>query len=93
MRDQDTVALGNVQGNRLFDRAVEAIGLDDLTTRWLLAGVLRTVGVAPTHLTPEELGTLLPEVDRRLRKLVQDTQADDALRRLYRVLFEHAETA
>lgn len=52
--------------------------------------VLNTIGTRPQDLTPEDLGNLLPEVDRRLRKLVQEAQADAAMKRLYRVIFEHA---
>jgi hypothetical protein len=92
-RDVSTVPMDEVKGNALFERAVAAIGLDDATMRWLLASVLKTIGSAPAELTPDELGSLLPEIDRRLRKLVQDTQADRALKRLYRVLFDQVEVA
>jgi hypothetical protein len=88
-----TVPIGAVKGNALFERAVTAIGLDDTTTRWLFVSVLNTIGTTPAQFTPEELGNLLPEVDRRLRKLVPDPQADAALKRLYRVLFEQADPA
>jgi hypothetical protein len=88
-----TVPIGAAEGNSLFEKAVSAIGLDDNTTRWLFVSVLNTIGSTPAKLTPEELGNLLPEVDRRLRKLVQDPQADEAMRRLYRVLFDQAERA
>ena len=88
-----TVPLAATKGNALFEKAVAAIGLDDATTRWLCVSVLNTIGVKPQDLTPDELGNLLPEVDRRLRKLVQDAQADAAMKRLYRVLFEQADSA
>jgi hypothetical protein len=88
-----TVPIGAIKGNSLFEKAVAAIGLDDTTTRWLVYSVLNTVGANPGQLTPEELGNLLPEIDRRLRKLVPDEQADVAVKGLYRVLFDHAEPA
>jgi len=88
-----TVPIGSVTGNPLFEKAVAAIGLDDTTTRWLFVSVLNAIGATPAQLTPEELGNLLPEVDRRLRKLVPDKQADKAMKRLYRVLFAQAESA
>jgi len=88
-----TVPIDAVKGNPLFEKAVDAIGLDDATTRWLCFSVLKTIGTRPEALTPEELGNLLPEVDRRLRKLVQEPQADAAMKRLYRVLFEQADSA
>ncbi len=86
-----TVPIDAVKGNALFEKAVAAIGLDDATTRWLCVSVLNTIGTGPQKLTPDELGNLLPEVDRRLRKLVQEPQADAAMKRLYRVLFDQAE--
>ena len=86
-----TVLLDAVKGNALFEKAVVSIGLDDTTTRWLCVSVLNTIGTRPQDLTAEELGNLLPEVDRRLRKLVQEAQADAAMKRLYRVIFEQAD--
>jgi hypothetical protein len=88
-----TVPLAAANGNALFEKAVAAIGLDEATTRWLSVGALNTIGATPAKLTPEELGNLLPEFDRRLRKLLPDAQADTAIKRLYRVLFEQAESA
>jgi hypothetical protein len=92
-KDVATVPIDEAKGNALFEKAVAAIGLDDAMMRWLFLSVLNTIGSTPARLTPDELGSLLPEVDRRLRKLVQDAQADHALKRLYRVLFELAEVA
>jgi len=89
---RDTVPISAVIGNALFEKAVAAVGFDEGTTRWLFVSALNTVGARPLLLTPEELGNLLPEVDRRLRKLVPEDQADAALKRLYRVLFELAES-
>jgi hypothetical protein len=92
MRSQPppTVRLDAVSGNALFETAVRALALDDATTRWLFVAVLNTIGATPAMLTPEELGNLLPELDRRLRKLVPEAAADAALQRLRRVLFDHA---
>jgi hypothetical protein len=88
-----TVPVDAAKGNALFEKAVGAIALDDATTRWLCVSVLNTIGVSPQTLTADDLGNLLPEVDRRLRKLVQEAQADAAMKRLYRVLFEQADSA
>jgi hypothetical protein len=90
-KDAATVPVAAAKGNALFEKAVAALGLEDATTRWLFASVLNTIGAAPSRLTPDELGTLLPEIDRRVRKLVPEPQADAAIKRLYRVLFEQAE--
>jgi hypothetical protein len=90
-KDVATVPVSSVEGNALFEKAVQAIGLDVNTTRWLLVSVLKTLAVSPDRLTPDELGNLLPEIDRRLRKLVPDEQADGAMKRLYRLLFAEAD--
>jgi hypothetical protein len=85
-RSIPTVPLSTLPGNGLFEAAVKAVGLDESTIRWLLTSVLRTIGATPEHLTPEELGNTLPEVDRRLRQLVPAEQADKAMTRLYTTL-------
>jgi hypothetical protein len=89
-KDMETMSMGTSRGNELFERAVAAIGLDEGTTRWLLVAVLSTIGVSPETLTPDELGLLLPEMDRRLRLLLKEPQADAAMKRLYNVLFDQA---
>jgi len=88
-----TVQIGAEKGNALFEKAVTAIGLDESSTRWLAVSALNTIGTTPVTLTAEELGNLLPEFDRRLRKLLPEEQGTAAVRRLYRVLFEQAESA
>jgi hypothetical protein len=95
MRDRKTkgkatVPVDTAEGNELFERAVAAIALDDTTTRWLCVSALRVLGHAPDTLTAEELGDVLPEIDRRLRQLVPPKQADDAMARLFRVLLDQA---
>lgn len=87
-----TIPIAAARGNALFERAVAAIGLDEATTRWLAFSTLNTIGAAPLELTPDELGNLLPEFNRRLRKLLPDENAEAAVRRLQRVLFEQAES-
>jgi hypothetical protein len=90
-KDRETLAIGVLTGNPLFDKAVAAIGLD--VGKTLMQSVVKTLGVAPAVLTADDLGHLLPEIDRRLRQLVPDEQVDAALKRLYRVLFEEADRA
>jgi hypothetical protein len=89
-KDKETLSMGKVHGNALFEKAVTAIGMDDATTRWLLVSVMSTIACPPDALTPDDLGNLLPEVDRRLRLLMKEAQADEAMKRLYRVLFDQA---
>jgi hypothetical protein len=90
-RHNPTVPISTAKGNALFEKAVAAVGLDDGTTRWLLVAALNTVGVGSMELSPDDLGNVLPEIDRRLRQLVQDVQADAAMKRLYHLIFELAE--
>ncbi len=89
-KNHPTVAITTARGNKLFEKAVAAAELDDAAMRMLMVSALNTIGATPKELTPDELGNLLPEIDRRLRKLVQQTQADQAMARLYRVLFDQA---
>ena len=89
-KDMATVPTSAVAGNPLFEQAIEAIGLDDGSTRWLFVSVLKTLGITPEGMSHDDLGNLLPEIDRRLRKLVQEEQADAAMKRLYRLLFAEA---
>ncbi len=88
-----TVPMAGAWGNALYERVVAAIGLDERTTRWLVTSILNPVGSTPTSLTPDELGHLLPEFDRRLRKLVRGAQADAAVKRLFHVVLGEAERA
>lgn len=88
-----TTPISAVTGNPLFEQAVAALALDDSTTRWFLASTLKTLGSTPETLTLDDLGNLLPEIDRRLRKLLPDAQSDAAMKRLYRVLFDQPESA
>jgi len=90
VKGKATVPVGAAVGNELFEKAVEAIGLDRGTMRWLFVSVLHAVGSSPEKLTPEDLGDVLPEIDRRIRQLVQSKQADDAMARLFRLMFDQA---
>ena len=73
-------------GNQLFEAAIDAIGLDPGIMRRLLASALNTLGATADHLSPDDLGVLLPEIGRRLRKLVLSEQVDAAMKRLHQVL-------
>jgi hypothetical protein len=81
-----TVQVSSEKGNALFERAVTALGYDAAAMRWMMVSALNTVGATPASVTPDELGNLLPEVDRRLRQLILADQADEAMGRLYSCL-------
>jgi hypothetical protein len=89
-KNKATVPIDQTVGNDLFEKAVAAVGLDRGTTRWLFVSVLHAIGADPISLTAEDLGNVLQEVDRRIRQLVQPKQADEAMARLYRVMFDQA---
>ena len=73
-------------GNRLFARAVTVLGLHESLGRRLVAEVLATVGSSPLAVTVDELGLLLPEIERRLLLLVPHEKAKPSLARLRRTL-------
>jgi hypothetical protein len=85
-----TIPISAAVGNALFEKAVGAMGLDDAAARWMFVSVLNAIGAAPATMTPDELGNVLPEIDRRVRQLVQGAQADQAMARLFKVLFDQA---
>jgi hypothetical protein len=90
-KNVETVPISYVKGNTFFERVVSTVGLDDSMMRWVLASALNMIGSTPTALTPDDLGVLLPEIDRRLRKLVQPAQADVVMKRMFRILVENPE--
>lgn len=80
-----------VLGNSLFDRAVFAIGIDGKVTRQLIVEILATVGSDARKITIQELGVLLPEVDRRLRLLLPPAAAGRSIARLRKLVLEWEE--
>jgi hypothetical protein len=75
-----------ITGNDVFERVSTCIGMDAMASRKLVADVLKPIGSAPLRCTIEEVGALLPEIERRVRLLVRDEIADHAVRRLRRLL-------
>jgi hypothetical protein len=82
--DEDTVPFKkSIAGNDLFDRAVEG---EDPTLAAVLAETLALVGTDPEQLNADQLGHVLPEVERRLRLLMQGDQARAVIMRMRRVV-------
>jgi hypothetical protein len=82
--DEDTVPFKkSIAGNDLFDRAVEG---EDPTLAAVLSETLTLLGIAPEELTPEQLGNVLPEVERRLRLVVGVEETRSAMAGLRKVL-------
>jgi hypothetical protein len=79
-------------GNELFERTVAAVDLDGNMVRPLLAQVLGPLGSTPREVTPDELGMLIPEIERRLRMAVPSDAADSAVKKMLHVLLAWGET-
>ncbi len=75
-------SLDKFHGSKLFERAAFTIGLDDLISRRLLFEALAASLTDPWKMTMDDLGAILPEVDRRLRLLVPSDDASAAFARL-----------
>jgi|SRR5579859_4301197 len=82
--EDDTVPFKkSIAGNDLFDRAVEG---EDPTLASVLIDTLQLVGASPEQLTPAQLAELLPEIERRLRLILEHDSARAVLGRLRRLV-------
>lgn len=75
-----------IGGNLLFERTVAALGFDELLMRRVVADALAKLGVSPLKATPQEMGYLLPEIERKLLLLAPQERAAPGLARLRRLL-------
>ncbi len=73
-------------GNALFEAAVCATGLDDAVARRVMTSVVNTIGTYPDELDPDELGLLLPEIERRLGPLAPAERVSGAMQALQHLL-------
>jgi hypothetical protein len=74
--------LDKFHGSKVFEKAAFTIGLDDMISRRLLWEAVTTAMHDPWALTIDELGVLLPEVERRLRLIAPPDEASAAFARL-----------
>ena len=81
-----TITLPTVRGNLLFERAVTVLGLDVSLMSRVLAEVLNGSGTSPTRATPDDLGWVLPEIERRMLLLAPHEYVAPGLSRLRRLL-------
>lgn len=58
------------RGNPLFEQVAFTLGLDGELARNILADALRLIGASPQLVSLEEMGALLPELERRLQLLL-----------------------
>lgn len=73
-------------GNLLFERTVAALGFDDSLMRRIVADSLHRVGTSPTRATPQDVGMLMPELERKLALIAGHDRAAPGLARLRRLL-------
>src|SRR5689334_19601515 len=81
-----TLTLPIIRGNLLFERAVFVLGLDGSLMSRLLAEVLAGSGSTPLRATPDDLGWVLPEIERRMLQLAPHEHCAPGLARLRRLL-------
>jgi hypothetical protein len=74
--------------NELFDRLVDASGLNEMVAPFTLSRLLLRADVQPRDLTPDGLERALPEVERGIRVYLTDEEAREALERI-RALVGH----
>jgi hypothetical protein len=80
------IFVSSIGGNLLFERSVAALGFDELLMRRVVADSLARVGSTPMRATPQDMGMLLPEIERRLFLLAPQERAAPGLARLRRLL-------
>ena len=90
-RDDETEPFSTqIAGNELYHRAMFAIGLSGAAVSAVLIETLRALGSTPSSLTIDELGAMLPEIERRLRMLCPPEDAGARMTRLRRLVLEWA---
>ena len=92
-RDEDSTVPFKTQsaGNDLYHRAMFAIGKHSTAVAAILESTMRAIGVSPATLTLDDLGAMLPEIERRLRLLAPPEEAGASMGRLRRLMFEYEE--
>ncbi len=78
-------------GNRLFETAVASLGMHDTFSRRILGEVFASIGSSPDGATADELGLLLPEIERRMLLALPFETAAPALARLRRMILSWEE--
>ena len=78
--------LAAIGGNLLFECVVTSLGFDELLMRRMVADSLAKLGATPHKATPEDMGMLMPEIERRLLLLAPAERAAPSLARLRRLL-------
>jgi hypothetical protein len=81
--DQTAPFEKSIVGNDLFDRVVEVA---DPALVPILISTLELVGSSPEQMTHQQLGEVLPEVERRLRLVADPDSAQRTIARAKKIL-------
>jgi hypothetical protein len=79
-----------MSGSDFLDRVVAASGLMDLIAPFTIRRLLISAGVAPDEVTPAELATAMPHLERGLGVYLDDDQLRVALADLRRLAQEES---
>jgi hypothetical protein len=77
-----------VIGNELFERVLDSVLLDHVFSLVLLE-TLGIIGSSPATMSMEELTAMLPEIERRLRQIVQPERARRTLARVRTMILDY----
>jgi hypothetical protein len=75
-------SIDQYHGSNVFERAAFTLGLDEFLSRKLLWEASSAAMVDSWYMTIEDLGLLMPEIERRLRLLAGPDEASAAFARL-----------
>ncbi len=81
-----TVTLSRVGGNLLFERSIGALGLDPTLMSRVLGEVLLRSGTTPMRVSPDDIGFVLPEIERRMLMLAPLERVKPGMGRLRRLI-------
>ncbi len=84
--DDQTARISTLFGNPVFEKAVAAMDLDPNLSRSVLDGALKAVGNHRNSVTVEDLGFLLPELDKRFRTALHEDAARQAIAGIRRLV-------
>jgi hypothetical protein len=87
--DDDTKPFSqDMVGNELYHRAMFAIGLAGAAVSAALTSTLRAIGSTPATLVIDDLGAMLPEIERRLLLMAPHEDVVKAMVRLRKLVLE-----
>ena len=75
-------ALDKYHGSKVFEKAAFTIGLDELLSRKLFWEAAHASLIDSWKMTIDDVGLILPEVERRLRLIAPPDEASAAFARL-----------